>query len=678
MSTQNDSKVISRAAFLRAALHHHNYRYHVLDDPEISDAEYDAMLQELIRLESEFPYLARPDSPTARVGAPPLAKFETAAHTTPMLSLDNGFADADILVFHERICRQIGTEKTLYTAEPKLDGLAVELTYENGRLLTATTRGDGYIGEVITENVKTIPAVPLVLEANDEQDVPRFIEVRGEVFLEREGFKQLNLQRLEDGLPLFANPRNAAAGSLRQLDSRITAQRPLRIYFYGIGSAETMELNSHWNLLEYLNALGFRINPLIKPQINIDQVLSYYRDLDADRHFLPYEIDGVVIKVDNLKDQKTLGSTSRSARWAIAYKFQAVQATTILESIDVQVGRTGTLTPVAQLKPVKIGGVTVSRATLHNEDEIRKKDIRIGDSLLVQRAGDVIPEVVKVLDAKRTGSEQIFKMPMHCPVCHSAVMREEGESAVRCVNASCPAQIKERIKHFAAKGAFDIDGLGDKLIDQMVEKNIIASFADIFELEQKTVAGLDRMGVKSTRNLLNAIEGSKDISLQRFLYALGIRHVGVYAARLLAERFPSLEKLSSASMQDLESIDGVGLKVASSLVSFFSRAENRDIIHRLLQNGVHLESPGLLEQSTAHLAGKSFVLTGTLSGIAREQAKKMIEASGGRVSSAVSRNTDYVVAGSSPGSKLQRAKELGIRVIDESELQRLVGGTTAE
>ena len=309
MSTQNDSKVISRAAFLRAALHHHNYRYHVLDDPEISDAEYDAMLQELIRLESEFPYLACPDSPTARVGAPPLAKFETAAHTTPMLSLDNGFADADILVFHERICRLIGTEKTLYTAEPKLDGLAVELTYENGRLLTATTRGDGYIGEVITENVKTIPAVPLVLEANDEQDVPRFIEVRGEVFLEREGFKQLNLQRLEDGLPLFANPRNAAAGSLRQLDSRITAQRPLRIYFYGIGSAETMELNSHWNLLEYLKALGFRINPLIKPQINIDQVLSYYRDLDADRHFLPYEIDGVVIKVDNLKDQKTLGST---------------------------------------------------------------------------------------------------------------------------------------------------------------------------------------------------------------------------------------------------------------------------------------------------------------------------------------------------------------------------------
>lgn len=677
MSTHTDPLVISRAAFLRAALHHHNYRYHVLDDPEISDAEYDAMFQELMRLESEFPQLARSDSPTVRVGAPPLAKFETAAHTIPMLSLDNGFADADILAFHERICKQIGNEKPLYTAEPKLDGLAVELTYENGRLIKATTRGDGYVGEVITENVKTIPAVPLVLEANDEQAVPPFIEVRGEVFLEREGFEQLNLQRLEDGLPLFANPRNAAAGSLRQLDSRITAQRPLRIYFYGVGSVETPELDSHWNLLAYLKTLGFKINPLIQPQINIEQVLNYFHNLNSERHLLPYEIDGVVVKLDNLKDQIKLGSTTRSPRWAIAYKFQAVQATTKLESIDVQVGRTGTLTPVAQLKPVKIGGVTVSRATLHNEDEIRKKDIRIGDSLLVQRAGDVIPEVVKVLDDKRNGSEQIFKMPGHCPVCHAAVVREEGESAVRCVNAGCPAQIKERIKHFAAKGAFDIDGLGDKLIDQMVEKNIIVSFADIFELEQKIVAELDRMGVKSARNLLNAIVGSKNISLQRFLYALGIRHVGEYAARLLAERFHSLEKLSSASMQDLESIDGVGSKVANSLVTFFSRVENRDIIHRLLKNGVHIESPRSIRQSMEHLAGKSFVLTGALSGMSREQAKKMIEASGGRVISAVSRNTDYVVAGSSPGSKLRRAKEFGVRVIDESELQRLVEGTTA-
>jgi DNA ligase (NAD+) len=385
-----------------------------------------------------------------------------------------------------------------------------------------------------------------------------------------------------------------------------------------------------------------------------------------------------VVKVDNLNDQIKLGSTSRSPRWAIAYKFQAVQATTTLEAIDVQVGRTGTLTPVALLKPVKIGGVTVSRATLHNQDEIRKKDIRIGDRLLVQRAGDVIPEVVKVLDAKRRGSERIFEMPAHCPVCQAAVVREEGESAVRCVNAGCPAQIKERIKHFASKGAFDIDGLGDKLIDQMVEKNLLASFGDIFELERKVVAGLDRMGVKSARNLLNAIDGSKNVSLQRFIYALGIRHVGEHVARLLAERFRYLESLSNASMEELESIGGVGSKVAGSLVSFFSRAENGDIIHRLFQNGVHIESPGLPKQSEDPLAGKSFVLTGTLSGITREQAKKMIEASGGRVIGAVSRKTDFVVAGSSPGSKFRRARELGVRVIDESELQRLVGGTTVK
>jgi len=676
MSIPIDPQIIARVAELRTALHHHNYRYHVIDDPEISDAEYDALLRELIRLESVYPDIVSPDSPTVRVGAPPLAKFKTAIHSAPMLSLDNGFVDADILAYHERVCRQAGTDKMLYTAEPKLDGLAVALTYEDGRLETATTRGDGRVGEVITENVKTISAVPLVLEAMHDQDVPRFIDVRGEVFLEREGFEILNQQRLDDGLPLFANPRNAAAGSLRQLDSRITAQRPLRIYFYGIGSADIPELNSHWKLLEYLRLLGFRINPLIRPHITIEQVLNYYQELDAKRHQLPYEIDGVVVKVDSLNNQIALGNTSRSPRWAIAYKFQAVQAVTTLERIDVQVGRTGTLTPVAHLRPVKIGGVTVSRASLHNEDEIRKKDIRIGDNLLVQRAGDVIPEVVKVLGTKRIGDEKIFQMPDRCPVCQAVVVREEGESAIRCVNAGCPAQIKERIKHFASKSAFDIDGLGHKLIDQLVEKNVLASFAGIFELEQKTIEGLDRMGVKSARNLLLAIDGSKNVSLQRFLFALGIRHVGEHVARLLTEYFQSLEKLSNASMEELESIDGIGSKVASSIMLFFSRGENRDIIDRLFQNGVHIVPPTPDRQAKEILAGKSFVLTGSLTGMTRGQAKKEIEANGGKVSSAVSRNTDYVVAGSSPGSKLRRARDLGVPVIDENELQRLLNVAT--
>ncbi len=676
MSTPDKSQIISLIAELRAALHHHNYRYHVLDDPEISDAEYDSLMQELIRLETEFPELASPDSPTVRVGAPPLAKFETAVHTMPMLSLENGFSDEDIRAFHERISRQLGTEKTIYTVEPKLDGVAVELTYEDGRLTTATTRGDGRVGEVITDNVKTIHAVPLVLVADHGQDLPRFLEVRGEVFMERQGFRELNQQRLDDGMSVFANPRNAAAGSLRQLDSSITAQRPLSIYIYGVGSTDIPDRLSHWHLLGYLKTLGFRINPLIQTGMTIDQVLDYYRELEATRHLLPYEIDGVVVKVDNLKDQATLGSTSRSPRWAIAYKFKAVQATTVLEAIDVQVGRTGTLTPVARLRPVKIGGVTVSRATLHNEDEIRKKDIRVGDRVLVQRAGDVIPEVVKVLVAGRTGNEKRFAMPEHCPVCQSATIREEGEAAVRCINAGCPAQIKERLKHFAAKGAFDIDGLGDKLLDQMVEKDILASFADIFELEQITVEGLERMGAKSARNLLRAIGASKNISLQRFLYALGIRHVGEHVSRALALRFRSLKDLMDASREELVSIDGIGAKVADSLVSFFSRDQNKVIIQQLLRNGVRIRMPVIGQGADAPLTGKTFVLTGSLIGMTRGQAKKLIEDNGGRVSSTVSRNTDYLVAGSLPGSKLQRAGEMGIPVIDEAELLRMVAEKT--
>lgn len=667
-----DVHILQRVAVLRAALHHHNHRYHVLDDPEISDAEYDALMRELVRLETDYPDLASPDSPTARVGAAPLTKFDTVRHAAPMLSLDNGFDDGDIRAFDERVCRQIGERPVLYTAEPKMDGVAVNLVYEQGRLATAATRGDGVTGEQITANVKTIPAVPLVLREAPGGRAPRLLEVRGEIFLEREGFKRLNAERLEQGLPLFANPRNAAAGSLRQLDSRITAGRPLRIYVYGVGAmTEEPGVKTHADLLRHLQQLGFRINPLTRCTITIDQVLEFYGELQEKRHGLPYEIDGLVIKVDRLSDQLRLGSTSRNPRWAMAYKFPAVQATTTVEAIEVQVGRTGKLTPVAHLTPVRVGGVTVSRATLHNEDEIRKKDVRIGDQVLVQRAGDVIPEVVKVIESRRSGAEIRFDMPKTCPACGAAVVREENEAATRCVNANCPAQIKERLRHFASKGAFDIDGLGDKIIDQMVEKKILASFADVFTLHRQTLEGLERMAAKSARNLIERIDSSRRISLERFLYALGIGHVGEHIARILARHFPGLEEVSQATEEDLKAVAGIGPIVAKSVANFFSRPENREMLARLRQNGVVIRAED--RGRPAALAGLSFVLTGTLAGLTRREATEMIAAAGGKVSGAISRNTDYLVAGSAPGSKLQRAEELGVPVIDEEQLRRLIG-----
>nr|MBC8246339.1 NAD-dependent DNA ligase LigA [Deltaproteobacteria bacterium] len=460
MQTSVDQSIIDKVEKLRRELHRHNYRYHVLDDPEVSDAEYDRMMKALQRLEAAYPELEDPNSPTIRIGAPPLPKFDAFAHSVPMLSLDNGFTDKDITDFDVRVKRFLGSEdEVLYTAEPKLDGIAVELVYENGMLITAATRGDGFTGEVITANVKTIATVPLVLrkESHSHNPVPALLEVRGEVFMGKENFKRLNELRLSENQPPFANPRNAAAGSLRQLDSRITANRPLDIFVYGIGNVTDIVFNSQWDLLCNLKSYGFRINPLIRHGIVIQDAIDYFQELNEIRHQLPYDIDGMVIKVDSIEFQETLGVKTRSPRWAIAYKFQAEQETTQLESIEVQVGRTGTLTPVAHLKPVNVGGVVVSRATLHNEDEIEKKDIRIGDTVLIQRAGDVIPEVVKVILTKRTGEEQVFKMPGNCPVCCSQVIRVEGEVAIRCVNTGCSAQTKERIKHFASKGAFDID-----------------------------------------------------------------------------------------------------------------------------------------------------------------------------------------------------------------------------
>jgi DNA ligase (NAD+) len=664
-------QIIRQVETLRKALHQHNYHYYVLDDPEVSDAEYDRLMRELKELEETYPEIASPDSPTTRVGAPPLEKFDTVSHSIPMLSLDNGFEDEDILGFDGRVKRHLKTQSDVrYTAEPKMDGVAVELIYEGGRLTTASTRGDGLVGELITANVKTIRSVPLVMQKSGLAGIPPRLEIRGEVFIGHDAFKQLNKERVDQDMPPFANPRNAAAGSLRQLDSKITASRPLEIFFYGVGIVAGFESDSHWELLKSLQAWGFRINPLIRGRISIKEALEYYLELNQARHQLPYDIDGMVIKVDSIPLQQQLGATTRSPRWAIAYKFQAIQETTVVENIEVQVGRTGALTPVAHLKPVNVGGVTVSRATLHNEDEILKKDIRIGDTVLVQRAGDVIPEVVKVILSKRTGGEEKFVMPQSCPICGTSAVRIEGEAATRCINSICPAQVKERIKHFASKGAFDIDGLGDKLVDQLVEKGLVSSFADLFQLEAKTLAALDRMGDKSAENLINAIENSKDIRLASFLYALGIRHVGEHVAVLLADHFGDLSQLMEYPEDDLTAIEGVGTVVAKSISKFFKQKNNIATIQRILNSGIRItfQSP---KKSTT-LTGKVFVLTGTLASITRRAAREKIEALGGKLSGSVSRNTDFVVAGESPGSKLAKARDLGVDVIDEAALLELI------
>jgi DNA ligase (NAD+) len=666
-----DPQLVSKVKHLRETLHHHNYRYYVLDDPEISDAGYDRLMQELIRLEETHPQLASPDSPSARVGAPPLTRFDSISHTIPMLSLDNGFSNADVYDFDSRVKRNLGSDDDIaYTAEPKMDGVAVELIYENGRLAAAATRGDGVTGELITANVKTIGAVPLLMQSGKLLGVPSRLEVRGEVFIGIEAFKQLNQERMDQDLPPFANPRNAAAGSLRQLDSKITAGRPLDIFFYGVGTVTDVDLESHWDLLQSLQRWGFKINPLIRPKINVQGILEFYRELSEARHQLPYDIDGMVIKVDSLRQQQQLGATTRSPRWALAYKFEAIQETTLLENIEVQVGRTGVLTPVAHLSPINVGGATVSRATLHNEDEIEKKDVRVGDTVLVQRAGDVIPEVVKVILSKRSGVEKKFVMPDTCPVCGSPVVRMESESARRCINTNCSAQVKERIKHFASKGAFDIDGLGDKLVDQLVDKKFLSSYADLFKLSEETLAGLERMGAKSASNLISAIESSKLISFARFLYALGIRHVGEHVAVLLADQFDSLEALGNCSKEDLTAIDGVGPIVAESIAGFFKQEENLNTVYRILHSGVRIIFKA--DKKTGQLDGKTFVLTGTLAGMTRRQAKDMILSAGGKVSGSVSRSTDFVVAGESPGAKLVKAQELGIAVIGENALKELL------
>lgn len=663
-----------RARELRKRLHYHNRRYFVLDDPEISDAEYDRMMRMLQDIEEKFPELATPDSPAQRVGSPPLEKFESFMHPSPMRSLDKGVNESDILSFDQRVRRGLGTDEDVYyTAEPKVDGVAVDLVYENGYLVSGATRGDGYVGELITPNIRTIGSIPLVLPDREAVGIPGFLDVRGEVYMNISDFRELNRKRMEEGLPLFANPRNAAAGSLRQLDSRITAARPLALFVYGVGSARPLGVDRHSRTIATLRELGFPTNPHVAAELTVEGVVAYFRKMDEIRRSLDYEIDGIVVKVDRYDYHERLGATSRSPRWAIAVKFKALQEQTRVKDIIVQVGRTGALTPVAVLEPVTVGGVSVSRASLHNEDEVRKKDVRIGDTVLVQRAGDVIPDVIKVIPTFRNGLEKTFEMPRYCPVCTQPVVRFGEEAVTRCINAACPAQLKGNILHFASKGALDIDGLGKKLVDQLVEKNIVESIADIFALDVETLEKLDRMGRKSAENLVAAIHNSKRVLFSKFLYGLGIRHVGEHAAKLLAAHFTDIDQLAAAQKEELEEIDQIGPVMAEAIAAFFSTPENRKMIEAMKNQGVSVISEKTGGSKAGGLDGETFVLTGTLSSMTRKEAAEKIEAAGGKMSASVSGRTRFVVAGESPGSsKIGQAKQKGIEVIDESRFLQLL------
>jgi DNA ligase (NAD+) len=656
---------------LRRQIEHHNYLYYVLDRPEIPDAEYDRLMRRLQELEAEHPDLVTPESPTQRVGAKPLKQFAEVRHTIPMLSLNNAFSDEEAEEFDRRARERLGEERIHYVAEPKLDGLAIAVVYENGALTRAATRGDGTTGEDVTLNVRTIESVPLRLRG---KHIPELLEVRGEVYMPHKGFAELNKRQVKRGEKTFANPRNAAAGSLRQLDPRITAERPLEMYCYGVGEVRGADLpDRHSKILEQLRDWGLRVSPEIKVVRGIDACLDYHRDLLDKRETLPYDIDGVVYKVDRIEQQQELGFVARAPRWALAHKFPAEEEMTKLRDIEVQVGRTGAVTPVARLEPVSVGGVTVTNATLHNEDEIERKDVRIGDTVIVRRAGDVIPEVVGVVKSKRPRNAKKFRMPKKCPVCGSEVERLEGEAVARCTGGLfCPAQRREAIKHFASRRALDIEGLGDKLVEQLDEQGLVKDVAGLYGLSLEQVAGLERMAEKSAQNLLDALEDSKETTLARFIYALGIGQVGEATARNLARHFGNLPALQKASLEDLEEVPDVGEVVAESIHTFFRQAHNKEVIQRLQKAGVHWKDEQPVSKAKQPLAGQTFVLTGTLDSMTRDEAKDRLQALGAKVSGSVSKKTNYVVVGAEPGSKAAKAEALGVTMLDEAAFARLL------
>ncbi len=658
-----------RAEQLRKEINYHNYRYYVLDSPVVSDAQYDRLLRELQQIEAAHPELVTPDSPTQRVGARPAAAFGSVRHRTPMLSLDNAFTVEEVRDWDRRCRSLLGREQIEYTAEPKFDGTSVSLRYENGVLVQAGTRGDGTSGEDVTANVRTIKTVPLHLQGTGW---PEVLEVRGEVVIPKKDFERLNAEQRARGERVFANPRNAAAGSLRQLDPRVTAARPLAFFPWGLGETSAPLARRYAEIVPRLKEWGFRVSPYFTVAQGIEACLAFYERLLAERDRLPFEIDGVVYKVDDLDARERLGYTARAPRWALAHKLPAREETTVVEDIIASVGRTGVITPVAVLRPVQVGGVTVTHASLHNEDELHRKDVRIGDTVIVRRAGDVIPEIVAVVEEKRPPQARRWHMPKRCPVCGAEVVREEGKAAHRCLGGLyCPAQRMGAILHFASRGAMDIEGLGEKLVEQLVEKKRVETVADLYRLKKEDLVTLERMGEKSAQNLLAEIEKSKDTTLARFLYALGIPQVGEATAELLAAHFGSLEALMQADREALERVHGVGPSMAEDIVKFFRQKHNREVIESLLAAGVR-PRPTERRRERGALAGKTVVITGTLASMTREETKRRLREAGARVADSVSKKTDLVVVGRDPGSKAERARALGVRTIGEQELLALL------
>ena len=667
-------KIRKRVEKLRNEIHYHDHRYYVENNPEISDYQYDELMKELKELEERYPSLKIPTSPTQRVGGVPVEGFPTVEHGVPMLSLENTYSEEEIREFERRLHRELPGEEFEYVVELKIDGVSFCLIYEDGVLVRGSTRGDGRRGDEITANLKTIRTIPLILR----QKPPGRVEVRGEVYMTRSGFGRVNKEREEDGEALFANPRNAAAGSLKLLDPGLVRRRPLDNFIYvWVESAEAGMPRTHLEALEMLKKWGFKVSSHLKLSRTVDEVIEYCNEWVEKKEGLDYDVDGMVIKVNSLDQQRRLGSTTKSPRWAIAYKFPAKQASTKIRNILVQVGRTGALTPVAVLDPTPLAGTTITRATLHNEDEIRRKDIRIGDTAIIEKGGDIIPQVIRVVERRRKGTEKEFFMPTRCPVCGARVVRLPDEAVARCIGSSCPAQLKEKIAHYAQRQAMDIEGLGDKLIDQLVDKKVISDIADIHKLDLSTLSSLERMGKKSSENLLAQIEKSRYQSLSRLVFALGIRYVGIRGARILAENFPSLEELSRASQEDLQVIPEIGPRTAQSVMLFFQEQRNRKLLQMLREYGVRMRKEPEAKKRTP-LAGKTFVFTGSLEHYSRQQAKDLVESLGARAISSVSQKVDYVVGGKDPGSKYEKARELGLTILTEQQFLKIMEDFSAE